>query len=167
VNKTEVLVLGASGMLGSIVTDFLSRSESLSVIATMRSPELIKKAPAYIKSVQWRRLEIKDQPQTVRQLQGLGKPDWIINAMGVIKPYARDNQPAEVERAIMVNAAFPHWLARTFDQSRILQIATDCVYSGAKGRYLEADLDGLLMSMAKPKASVRHCCRTLIIFAVQ
>lgn len=57
------------------------------------------------------------------------KGDLIINAIGVIKPYCTD-----VERAIRVNALFPHTLP-----SDTIQIATDCVYSGSKGKYVESD----------------------------
>ena len=55
--------------------------------------------------------------------------DWIINCIGVIKPYCDD-----IQRAIMVNALFPHKL-----QQQTIQIATDCVYSGKKGNYVETD----------------------------
>lgn len=56
--------------------------------------------------------------------------DWVINCIGVIKPYCGD-----VVRAIKVNALFPHTLP-----SRTIQIATDCVYSGKKGDYVETDV---------------------------
>ncbi|MHC4570811.1 MAG: sugar nucleotide-binding protein [Planctomycetota bacterium] len=151
-NKTGVFVLGASGMLGSMVTDFLSRDGSLSIIATVRSPELIKKAHERVENVDWRLFEIKDEVQTVHQLHELGKPDWVVNAIGVIKPYARDDQPREVEQAIVVNAAFPHWLARAFEKTRILQIATDCVYSGTKGHYVESDKHDALDVYGKTKS---------------
>lgn len=55
--------------------------------------------------------------------------DWVINCIGVIKPYCDD-----VPRAIRVNALFPHQLP-----SNTLQIATDCVFSGKKGNYTETD----------------------------
>lgn len=55
--------------------------------------------------------------------------DWVVNCIGVIKPYCND-----VERAIKVNALFPHELP-----VNTLQIATDCVYSGKKGNYVESD----------------------------
>lgn len=151
-NKTGVFVLGASGMLGSMVTDFLSRDESLSIIATVRSLELVKKARERVTNVDWRLFEIKDEVQTVHQLHELGKPDWVVNAIGVIKPYARDDRPGEVERAIVVNAAFPHWLARTFEKSRVLQIATDCAYSGTKGHYVENDKHDALDVYGKTKS---------------
>ena len=138
-SKTNVLILGASGMLGSMVTDFLSRDKDLSITVTMRSQQLIKKAQKRIKNIEWLNFKVKDEAQTIQQLLNLGKPDWIVNAIGVIKPYARDDYPEEVENASVGNAMFPYWLARTFEQSHILQIATDCVYSGNKGHYVESD----------------------------
>lgn len=151
-SKTKVLILGASGMLGSMVTDFLSRDEELSVTATVRSSELIKKAQKRVNNVVWQSFEVNREAQTIQQLLDLGKQDWIVNAIGIIKPYARDDQPAEVERAIVGNAAFPHWLARTFEQSRILQISTDCAYSGNRGNYVESDRHDALDVYGKTKS---------------
>lgn len=150
--RKKVLVLGASGMLGSVVTDFLSRDESLSVTATMRSSELIEKARRLVENIEWRKFEIKDENQTVRQFQEFAEPDWIINAIGVIKPYIHDDRPDEIDRAIRINACFPNWLARSFEESRILQIATDCVYSGSKGSYLESDAQDALDVYGKTKS---------------
>jgi dTDP-4-dehydrorhamnose reductase len=152
VNKTRVLILGASGMLGSMVTDFMSLDDSLAVVATVRSPELIRKARQRIKNVEWQIFEVKGQAQTVQQLKELGELEWIVNAIGIIKPYARDDHPQDVERAIIGNAAFPYWLARTFERSRILQIATDCVYSGKKGQYTESDKHDALDVYGKTKS---------------
>jgi dTDP-4-dehydrorhamnose reductase len=151
-SQIKVTILGASGMLGSIVTDFLSRDEKLSITATVRSSELIKKAGECVRNVEWKILDVKDKTRTIQQLLDLGKPDWIINAIGVIKPYSHDGNPMEVEQAITGNAAFPHWLARTFTQSRILQIATDCVYSGNKGHYVESDKHDALDVYGKTKS---------------
>lgn len=150
--KTKVLVLGASGMLGSMVTDLLSRDDSLDVAATVRSADLADKASQRIKNVEWRLFEIKTQTETLSQLHDLPGADWVINAIGIIKPYARDDRPDEVAQAIRVNAAFPHWLARAFPSSRILQIATDCVYSGVKGLYVETDKHDALDVYGKTKS---------------
>ncbi len=151
-SKPKVVILGASGMLGSMVTDFLSRDESLSVTATMRSSKLIAEARRLVDNVEWRVFEIKDENRDVQQFQEFPEPDWIINAIGVIKPYIRDDRPDEIERAIIVNSCFPHWLARSFEKSRILQIATDCVYSGSKGLYLESDIHDALDVYGKTKS---------------
>lgn len=68
--------------------------------------------------------------------------DWVINNIGIIKPYIRDENPQEVERAVLVNSLFPHRLAIAAERtgSHVLQIATDCVFSGNKGPYGESDL---------------------------
>lgn len=55
--------------------------------------------------------------------------DWVVNCVGVIKPYCTN-----VERAIRVNSLFPFYLP-----DNTIQIATDCVYSGKKGSYVETD----------------------------
>jgi len=152
VSRTNILIFGASGMLGSMVTDYLSCDENLSVTATMRSSELIEKAENLIDNVEWNIFDIKDESWTIEQLREFPDFDWIINAIGIIKPYIHDDQPAEIERAIIGNACFPHWLARTFRNSRILQIATDCVYSGNKGRYIESDKHDALDVYGKTKS---------------
>ena len=56
--------------------------------------------------------------------------DWVVNCIGIIKPYCDD-----VLKAIQVNAEFPQLL-----NANTIQIATDCVYSGKKGSYVETDL---------------------------
>ena len=150
--RKKVLVLGASGMLGSMVADFLSRDESLSVTATMRSSELIAKACRLVDNIEWKVFDIKDENRTVQQFQEFAEPDWIVNAIGVIKPYIHDDRPDEIEHAITVNSCFPHWLARSFKNSRILQIATDCVYSGSKGQYIESDAHDALDVYGKTKS---------------
>jgi len=55
--------------------------------------------------------------------------DWIVNCIGKIKPWCGD-----IPSAIKVNALFPHALP-----ANTIQIATDCVYSGLKGKYVESD----------------------------
>ena len=157
--RIKVLIFGASGMLGSMVTDFLSRDESLSVTATMRSPELIDKARRFMSNVEWQIFDIKDENRTVQQFQEFAEPDWIINAIGIIKPYIHDDQPDDIERAITGNSCYPHWLARSFEKSRILQIATDCVYSGSKGNYIEGDKHDAIDVYGKTKSQIFQAIR--------
>jgi len=67
------------------------------------------------------------------------KFDYIINCIGIIKPFCRDDDPEGVFRAIEVNAVFPHRLARFLagSKTKIIHITTDCVYSGKGGGYEE------------------------------
>lgn len=68
--------------------------------------------------------------------------DWVINCIGLIKPYCND-----IPLAIRVNALFPHYLP-----SNTIQIATDCVYSGKKGSYTETDPHDALDVYGKTKS---------------
>ncbi|HPM27995.1 MAG TPA: sugar nucleotide-binding protein [bacterium] len=138
--KTKVAVLGAGGMLGSMVLDVFSRDEQFSVLCTVRKSKdalLIKKEYKNI-TVKVLDAEKATKEQISKLLAGY---KWIINAIGIIKPYIHDDNPEETMRALHVNAMFPHFLAQAClkNNSRILQIATDCVYSGTKGNYTEKD----------------------------
>jgi len=66
-------------------------------------------------------------------------PDWIINCIGIIKPHINENNFSSVKNAIAVNSLFPHQLASAISnlKTKVLQIATDCVYSGKEGGYTE------------------------------
>jgi dTDP-4-dehydrorhamnose reductase len=136
--KLKVVVLGGSGMLGSMITDVLARDSSLRISATLRDASLVGWATDSLDSVEWKQLDVV-RSSDEELIQVLGHADWIINAVGVIKPYVRDQNAIETERALSVNAVFPHRLARAAARinARVLQIATDCVYSGRVGGYGE------------------------------
>ncbi len=149
----NVAVLGASGMLGAMVTDVLSRDHGLRVVATVRdgaAGAALQSAMAGV-SVQSLDAESATVEQLARLLDGAA---CAVNAIGVIKPYIRDDRAAEVQRAVTVNALFPHVLARAAETTgcRIIQIATDCVYSGQKGAYTEADPHDALDVYGKSKS---------------
>lgn len=65
--------------------------------------------------------------------------DYVINCIGIIKPFIHSHEAESVKRAIAVNSLFPIQLAKWAEGSgsRVIQIATDCVYSGRDGEYLE------------------------------
>src|SRR5947207_1202884 len=144
-NRQRILVLGGEGMLGSMVADYLSRDPQFEVTATTRAQS---PAPA-IDGLRWLDFDANDQKAAER----LGSWDWIINCIGIIKPLIHDDNAAEVERATIINALFPHRLAQwTEAKCRVLQIATDCVYSGTKGRYIENDVHDALDVYGKTKS---------------
>lgn len=99
-----VLILGNGGMLGHMLCDTWS-GEFTSTDRNDFDPSFHMTSPAY------------------------GDYEWVINCIGMIKPYCHD-----VAKAIEVNALFPHELP-----PNTLQIATDCVFSGKRGNYTETD----------------------------
>jgi dTDP-4-dehydrorhamnose reductase len=150
---SKVVVFGGSGMLGSMLVDVLSRNPSLAVTATVRSAALAERCREKLPKVSWRIYELAagNQAQLIDVIQGAA---WIINAIGVIKSYIHNDDSAGIERAIRINALFPHELAQAAAQTgaRILQIATDCVYSGLRGAYTENDAHDALDVYGKTKS---------------
>jgi dTDP-4-dehydrorhamnose reductase len=67
------------------------------------------------------------------------EPDVVVNCIGIVKQ--RDEAKQAIP-SILVNALFPHQLAdlcQEFD-TRLVQISTDCVFSGLRGGYTESDV---------------------------
>src|SRR5580704_11736904 len=89
----KIIVLGASGMLGSMVSGYLAKNPKLSVLGAVRDT---------FDAEQF----VYGRPQKTT----LGA-DVIINCIGVIKPFCKDTDPAGVQRAIIINGLFPHKLA--------------------------------------------------------
>lgn len=166
--KKRVLVLGASGMLGSMVAEFLERDQSLEVTATVRSAELAREVVARLRRAS---VFVLDATRPSDLGPVIGGAQWVVNAIGITKPHVRDDVPQEVERAVRVNALFPHELAAAAanEGARVLQIATDCVFSGREGRYLESsshdplDVYGKTKSLGEVRATNVHHLRTSII----
>lgn len=148
-NKTKILILGGTGMLGSMVAEYLGGEPQFEVAATTR----IENAPGGSANTAGLRWHSFDASAEAEPPDFFAHADWIINCIGIIKPLIHDDNAIEVERALLINALFPHRLARwTAGRSRVLQIATDCVYSGSKGRYVETDVHDALDVYGKTKS---------------
>lgn len=148
-----VAVIGASGMLGSMVLDVLSQDEDLKLISTVRTKKLAELERSKFKNVDWRLLDV-EKDNTAELRSAIHGASYIVNAIGVIKPYIHDDNPVETERAIKVNSLFPYKLAQlaVANRAQILQITTDCVYSGSRGSYVETDRHDALDVYGKSKS---------------
>jgi len=132
----KVLVLGGSGMLGHQLCRALSKRQE--VWATFHdqpndfAQDHILPAERMVGG-----LDAVDWPRFLRVLQET-KPDVVVNAIGIVK------QRDEAKHAVLsieVNALFPHRLADSCREmgTRLIQISTDCVFSGLRGVYSEDD----------------------------
>jgi len=166
----NVVVLGGSGMLGSMVTDVLSRDPELTIKATVRSKEYLSPFSLKIPNVEWVYLDV-EYPNRDKIQKNLGNANWVINAIGLTKPYTHDDKPKEIERAIRINAILPYELSHAASSigTQILQIATDCVYDGVLGKYIEnsphnpLDVYGKTKSLGEALLPNYHCFRCSII----
>lgn len=146
---TNVLVLGGSGMLGSMIVDVFSRDPSLAVTATVRAEPLRLTMAKRVPEAEWRLFD----PAIGIPPELFERQAWVVNAIGITKPLIRDDRPDEIERAIDINATLPHRVAKAAaGGGRVIQIATDCVYSGSRGRYVESDPHDALDVYGKSKS---------------
>jgi len=168
----KILVLGGNGMLGSMVVDHIVSKGGFEVHASVRNLNGCRKVIDKVPKVEWHAFDIKRNEDIERELADLlsGK-DYAINCIGIIKPYIHDDKPLEVERAIVVNSLFPHILARCAEKTgvHVIQIATDCVYSGLKGDYDETaahdppDAYGKTKSLGEVYSDLVHHVRCSIV----
>ena len=163
------MVFGASGMLGSMVVDVLERDGRWDVAGTVRTRELAEGCRAKLPSVDWRRYDVGDDGASLAA--ALDGADWVVNAIGLTKPFVHDDDPAEVERAIWGNSVFPFRLGEAAQAigAEVIQIATDCVFSGLSGRYVESsphdalDVYGKTKSLGEAPLPNVHLLRCSII----
>jgi dTDP-4-dehydrorhamnose reductase len=151
--ELKIVILGASGMLGSMILDYFARDPSIKLVATVRNDLLVRQIQYEAPNVEWRIFDAeKCGTSDISDL--LDDANWVINAIGIIKPYINDENASQIKRAIAVNSLFPHLLAFSAEQNncRIVQIATDCVFSGNKGSYIETDKHDALDVYGKTKS---------------
>jgi len=137
---TTVTVFGHSGMLGRAVCEILKNS-GIDLVTVGRQGAHVK-------------FDVG-----VDSLEDLKLPDheFAINCIGLISHLIDESNPSDRLKAASLNALFPHELA-AYASSRgvkVIQIATDCVFSGSSGSYLESshhdahDLYGLSKSIGE------------------
>ena len=134
----KIFVLGYTGMLGRYVYTYL-------------------KSEGYNNIIGLSRKELDAANVTKEQLNSISftKNTVIINCMGVIK----QRKGVSNLEFIQVNSVFPYLLSNLCKKtgSKLIQISTDCVYSGAKGNYNESsehdakDIYGITKSLGEPE----------------
>ncbi len=133
----KVLVLGASGMLGNAVLRLFAQSPGYQTFGSVRSAGTLRLLPSELHSSVVTGVDVENIDSLMR-LFAVVHPDVVINCVGLVKQLAEADDPLA---AIPVNALLPHRLARLCDVAgaRLVHMGTDCVFSGAKGMYTEAD----------------------------
>lgn len=149
----KILILGGSGMLGSMVASYLS-SLFEGITCTVRSDDMIDKCSKKLANANWIKFDVNDYLSSVENYSFLNEYAWIVNCIGITKPFCKDDNPAQIQNAISVNSLFPNLLSKNLIESKtkIIQIATDCVYSGFKGDYTETDKHDALDVYGKTKS---------------
>lgn len=135
-SPTRILILGASGMLGHTALRYFASQSGFEVFGSLRkrNPALQVLAPGA------RLIEGVDVENTdsLAALLAQVRPQVVLNAIGVVKQRAAADDPLV---ALPINALLPHRLARLCELvgARLVHMSTDCVFTGAKGGYVESD----------------------------
>jgi dTDP-4-dehydrorhamnose reductase len=132
----RLLILGGGGMLGHKLLQVAS--ERFETYATVHaSIEHSRAADVFDPS---RTIEqvAADRLDSVAGALDVAHPDVVVNCIGIVKQREDAHDPI---MSITVNALFPHQLAALCRQrgARLIQISTDCVFSGRGSLYKETD----------------------------
>ena len=122
--KLKILVLGASGMAGHTISLYFQKMNH-EVIA------LSRKKLDYVDVIQGAVTDFNFLKRIISE----SNYDAVINAVGILNSNAEEGKTL----AVLLNSYLPHYLAEiTYNsKTKIIQMSTDCVFSGSKGNYLE------------------------------
>lgn len=122
----KYLVLGAGGMAGHIITNYLiEQGEDVEALE--------RRNLNYCKTYN---MDVTNFEQ-LKLLINTNNYDYIINCIGILNKAAEENKCA----AILLNSYLPQYLSHITQnmKTRIIQMSTDCVFSGKRGHYTEFD----------------------------
>lgn len=135
----RVLVLGGTGMLGHKVFQSLAQrfSDTWCAMRGQRSDPRWQRLHLFEGTRVRDGLDAMDLDSVDALLREL-RPSVVVNCVGAIKQRA---EAQEAIASITLNALLPHRLTAVAQEwgARIIHFSTDCVFSGAKGRYTEED----------------------------
>jgi dTDP-4-dehydrorhamnose reductase len=124
----KILILGAGGMAGHMLYTILYESKRFEVLGTVYSTHFNNE------NIE---LNIYDRNKLNGIIDGF-QPDFVVNCIGILIKESKIHP----ENAVYANSFFPHYLAglSKLKEFKLIHISTDCVFSGNKGQYTEADL---------------------------
>lgn len=124
----KILVIGAKGMAGHMIYNYLIETKLFDVYGMARNIQATKNTF---------NVDVSNTEQ-VEDVIHKRTFDYIVNCIGILNKDAEDNP----SKAIWFNSYFPHYLEDITKNtnSKVIHISTDCVFSGSKGGYTEEDM---------------------------
>jgi dTDP-4-dehydrorhamnose reductase len=131
----KLLIIGASGMLGQTLFKLAAQQPDLEVYGTVRRRDA--HVLEFLQVAESRIFECDVEAAVDPVLYC--SPDVVINCAGIIKQQGAAQSALSY---IRVNALAPYILADLCERqgARLIQLSTDCVFSGRVGHYTEADI---------------------------
>ena len=132
----KVLILGGDGTLGHQLLRTLSSRHETRV--TLRgSHEHYRHAKLFDRTNAIFNIDASSMERLFEAVAAF-RPDAIVNAVGIVK---QRGAAKEAIASIEINSLLPHRVALLASAvgARFIHVSTDCVFSGARGPYTEAD----------------------------
>ena len=135
--KPRVLVLGATGMLGSTIFRGLNADQRYKTFGTIRNESDGHYFDPSIRKNLIPNIGL-DADGGILAAFSEARPDVVINCVGIIKQLNKSRNHLE---SLSVNSIMPHRIAKYCDLvgARLVHFSTDCVFSGKDGHYREGD----------------------------
>ncbi len=133
----RILILGGDGMLGHRLLKHLG--ENHEVRATLRrGPSDYERYGLFDGGNSYYGVEVLDRDKLGEVVADF-RPEAVVNAVGIVK---QRGTAKEAIPSLEVNSLLPHRLALLCKVAgaRLIQVSTDCVFSGRKGNYTEEDV---------------------------
>ena len=140
----KIAVLGSTGMLGREVSR--TRYAGYNLIELNRQPNPTISSNEHI--------QIDSNLTDLDAKMNFEDVDYVINCAGLIRQKIDERNPVSRISALEANFEIPLKLVSLSERYnfRIIQIGTDCVFSGHKGSYLESDSHDALDLYGKSKS---------------
>ena len=137
-SEKKILVLGANGMLGKMISLHLNSLNNFDVTVSSRFKNKFINDNFDGKFLNLD-VDYESKSSLVEFFNMNNEHKYIINCIGVIKPKIDESDNASNQNTILTNSYFPLDLQKLSDQRGIkyIQIGTDCVFSGKDGGYKE------------------------------
>ena len=153
----RILILGSTGMLGHMLFFYLKKNKSFKIYNLSFRKKLNPKS--IICDIH----NFSDLKKILKRI----KPEIIINSIGILPQDPKFNKI----NSIFINSLFPQRLSEISKElnSKIIQISTDCVFDGKRGKYSENDIPneiktyGLTKILGEIKGTQHLTIRTSII----
>ena len=137
--SSKILILGSTGMIGHKVFQVLSKNKNFQLFNASKSKLNIDTII----------VNLKDMNQVEVMLEQI-RPDVVVNAAGIL---IKDSQFQPLD-AVLLNSVLPLSLDKLSKKIgfKLIQISTDCVFSGDNGPYQVSDIKDAKTIYGRAKA---------------
>ena len=133
----KILILGGDGMIGhQLLKHFEKKYETW--VTLHNNKDTYRKLKLFNSDNSKYEIQAGNRGKLISVFEDI-EPDIVINCFGIVK---QRKEVENITECINVNALLPHQLCILCKDysARLIQLSTDCVYSGRKGYYDETDI---------------------------